>query len=326
MQSTSPIRVSVIIPVRNDAERLRRCLESIRMNEYPPERVEVIVMDNGSVDGSGAVAAGLGAQILNRPHGPVALLRNDGAHIAQGEFLAFIDADHVIAPGWIKRVVDVMERSPQVVAVGALCQAPSDGTWVQHAYDRLRGRNVAAGPAEWLGAGNLAVRRSTFLRCGGFDSTLDTCEDVDLCKKLRRAGGLILTDPELINIHFGDPETLGALFRGELWRGRSNLAVSLRRPIRVRELPSIGIPVLQLFGLMVALGSLLLAGKAGVAAAAAALSPLAVLPAARAARMAWNNSGQSSRDFLGNAAVAYVYDTARALALVAFARHSVRRP
>ena len=319
------LHVSFVIPVRNDAMRLRRCLESIAANDYPVDCVEVVVVDNGSTDSSPAVAAEAGARVLSIPDGPVSLLRNRGAIVAKGDILAFVDADHAIARDWIRCAVALLAERPAAAAVGALCRAPQDGTWVQRAYDRLRGRSESAHLVEWLGAGNLAVRRSAFLACGGFDTTLETCEDVDLCKKLRRRGGLIVSDPALVNVHFGDPSTIAALFRSELWRGRSNLAVSLRPPLRPRELPSVAIPVFQLVGVVGSIASLAINGRVSVALALAGLFPLAVFPLARAWRMSLRQGNSSLLEYAGNTAVAFVYDAARALALVAFAGHHARR-
>src|SRR4051812_46462078 len=88
------VDISVVIPVRNDARRLRDCLESLSVNDYPRERVEVIVVDNGSTDNSAAIARTLGCTVLTNLQGPVSALRNFGAAVARGAILAYIDADH----------------------------------------------------------------------------------------------------------------------------------------------------------------------------------------------------------------------------------------
>jgi hypothetical protein len=60
----------------------------------------------------------------------------------------------------------------------------------------------------------------------------------------------------MVNHHFGDPATLGELFRGELWRGRDNLRVSLRGPVDWRDLPSVIVPLLWLTSMLTALVAL----------------------------------------------------------------------
>jgi len=324
-QTVSTPDVSFVIPVRNDAVRLRKCLASIHANDYPIENVEIIVVDNGSSDGSRIVASDAGTTVLSAPDQSVAQLRNMGAAAARSGILAFVDADHVLGSEWIRTAVDVLGRNPAFGAVGALYHAPEDGTWVQRAYDRLRGRRVGNQPVEWLGAGNMAVRREAFERVGGFDPSLVTCEDVDLCKRLRAAGFGVMADDRLVTVHRGDPATLGALFRGELWRGRGNLAVSFRAPITVRELPSAIAPVVQLIGLALALSAFVINGRAALLLATLGLAPIALLPILRAARMSWPLYSVGVRQLADNVVVAFVYDLARALALVVFADYSARR-
>lgn len=247
------------------------------------------------------------------------------AAAAAAPILAFVDADHVIAPDWVATATRLFFADARTVAVGALCQAPLAGTWVQRAYDRLRRRRPGQTTVPWLGAGNLAVRRDRFEAVGGFDVTLETCEDVDLCRKLGAAGGQIVSDDRLVNHHLGDPPTLGALFRGELWRGRGNLAVSFRPPVKLRELPSALIPVIELAGSAAACVALVVYGRRGLAAAAGGLAPLVALSAVRAFRMGSPGFRRGLRDCLDDCVVALVYDAARAAALVSFAGHEVRR-
>ena len=120
--------VTFIIPVRNDAQRLQRCLASVAAN---PGVCEVIVVDNGSTDASPMVARAAGARVLSAPGKTVAELRNEAAAIARGELLAFVDADHEIAASWVAAALDVMQPA-EVGGAGALYVAPRDGNWVQH--------------------------------------------------------------------------------------------------------------------------------------------------------------------------------------------------
>src|SRR5262245_48214274 len=177
--------VTFIIPVKNDAQRLQRCLASLAAN--PGVWPEVIVVDNGSTDESAAVARAAGARVLSVPYKRVGQLRNDAAAIARGALLAFVDADHELTTTWIAAALDVM-KPVDVGAAGALYVAPDGGTWVQGTYGALRGRTVGHADVRWLGSGNLIVRREAFEAIGGFDETLESCEDVDFCQRLRNAG------------------------------------------------------------------------------------------------------------------------------------------
>lgn len=314
----APRKVSFIIPVRDDAARLRSCLASILRNEYPADHVELVVVDNGSRDGSDRVALDAGALLLSCPGSSVSDLRNQGAAAARGDILAFVDADHEIVPGWAARAVEILEM-PEVGAAGAPYLAPPAGTWVQHAFDSMRGRRPGVCEVEWLASGNLAVRRQDFELVNGFDIGLESCEDFDLCQRLRASGRRVVSDDLLKSVHFGDPATLRALFQAELWRGRDNLRAGLRGPITLRGLPSMVIPVLDLAWLVLAFGGLF-AAPAGLALTASAPVGIGAFAALRASRMIAVRGG-GPVGAVQALTVAYVYDLARALALVWRAPH-----
>src|SRR5688572_682649 len=145
--------VSFVIPVRNDALRLQRCLASITRNEYPRELIEIIVIDNESTDGSAQAARSYGAVVIKSSGDTVAALRNRGARAALGSILAFADSDHEISSNWIVTAVDVLSDST-VAATGAACLTSPTPNWVQQQYDGLRTRPVTRGDVYLLGSCN----------------------------------------------------------------------------------------------------------------------------------------------------------------------------
>jgi hypothetical protein len=311
--------ISFVIPVRNDAVRLGRCLEAIRANRTPA-RIDVIVADNGSDDDSADVAASAGAAVVSVPGASVAHLRNVAAASTAGALVAFVDADHLIDSGWVSSALAVFSDR-NIAAAGAPYSASAEANWVQRAYDRFRPMTIGQRDAEWLGSGNLIVRREVFESIQGFDATLEACEDVDLCNRLRAVGHRLVTDERLGSVHLGDPATLRALFFGELWRGRDNMRVTLRGPLTWRALPSLIVPVVGLLCLGAALGALWFGAWLGAIAAVTFVA----LAALRAARMTWARRPSGPIDFVRCLAVAAVYDLARALALVVRGTHRTRR-
>jgi len=326
MSSAVPVNpsVSVVVPVLNDARRLERCLSSVLRSRGLASRPEVIVVDNGSVDDSPAVGRAIGARVISAPGVRVADVRNRGAAAATGDVVAFVDADHEQDPSWLALALETLAL-PGVAAVGAAYVAPPDGTWVQRTYDGLRSRPRALQDVPWLPTGSLAVDRNVFQAVGGFDPSLEACEDVDFCERLRAQGHRLVYDPRLVSVHHGDPRTLWALFVGELWRGRDNLRVSLRPPIRLQALPSVVIPVLVLLSLAFAVAGPLVLPVSRTAAAAPLLLIAAGASALRAARMWVRLARRSLVTGVQALAVAIVYEIARALALVVRAPHSWRR-
>jgi GT2 family glycosyltransferase len=316
--------ISFVVPVRNDALRLQRCLMQIRRNESAALRVDLIVVDNGSVDGSAEVARQAGATVLRMTGVSVGALRNAGARAAAGDIIAFVDADHEIDAAWARYAVETL-RDGTTGAAGAMYHAPRHGTWVQRTYDGLRVRTAGCHEVGWLGSGNLAVRSDAFHRVGGFNPALETCEDVDFCQRLRAAGFRIVSDDRLRSVHHGDPSTLRALFLGELWRGRDNLRISLRGPMSWRDAPSIAIPLIDLAALMVTAACVVVAPFEVVRLAALSAAVIGALASLRAARIVACRRAFGVADLLQSFAVACVYDLARALALVLRTTHDTRR-
>lgn len=310
------------MPVRNGGVYLARCLASLEASAGDAS-IEYVIVDNGSTDDSVEIARRYGARVLSRPGLKVGGCRNAGAAEARGPILAFVDADHEVARDWVSACIRAFEDRT-TAAAGNLCRAPEPGTWVQRMYDALRARSDTRRDVEWLGAGNMAIRRDVFLSIGGFDESLEACEDVQLCHDVRRAGHRIAAEPQMGSVHHGDPRRLADLFFGELWRGRDNLRVSLKGPITLRSLPGIVMPIAML-------ASLVLVG-AGVVAwpwlgAGVALGGLVLATAIVAARtLVIVRRGRVSRPlgWIQAAIVALTYDTARALSIVSGATHRTR--
>ena len=311
--------LSFVVPVRNAAAHLPRCLASIAA--AAPGRHEVIVVDNGSTDDSASLASKAGARVLSLPRARVGAVRNAGARAASGRIFAFVDADNEIDRGWVVACTAALADA-SVGAAGLPYQAPSPPTWVQHLYDLLRFRPRARQDVQWLGAGNLAVRREVFEAVGGFDETLEACEDVALCLEIERAGFRIVAEPGMCSTHHGDPATLRALFVGELWRGRDNLRVSLRG--RWQSLPGVLMPVASLV-LVGTLGVTLLTGPwLGWNLPVLALSGLVSIALLRTAVIIRRGRLAQPKLWVQSLVVAFIFELGRAFALLGVASHRTR--
>ena len=257
---------------------------------------------------------------MNLPGLSVAALRNRAGRQARGEILGFVDADHEILPSWPTIATEVL-ADPTVAAVGTPCLPPPQANWVQAAYDHLRDHDGGRRDVRWLGSGNLAVRRSCFEEVGGFDESLATCEDVDLCSRLRARGYRIVSDSRMASVHHGDPRTLAQVFTGELWRGQDNLRVSLRNRLSLADLPSIVLPFVSLVSLVSLAAGLIAAPVGGLSWCAGGLVGLAGVTGLRALRMAMGGNARRPTALSGVAAVAATYEIARALAWVVRVSH-----
>jgi glycosyltransferase involved in cell wall biosynthesis len=210
-----------VIPVLNGAETIVACLDAVltaaRSWEAP---VSVVVMDNGSTDATVSLVRSQYPEqvlIIEEPAGTVAALRNLGASHHQSDLLSFVDADCVVCSDYFTIAWRALETSG-ADAVGCSYALPPHPGWIERAWHVLH-QPSAAGPAEWLYAGNFVTRREAFARVGGFNESLITGEDPELGRRLRNAGARLHCDPALKSVHLGNPRTVGAFFEQQRWHG-----------------------------------------------------------------------------------------------------------
>ena len=213
------MRLSVVVPVHNGGEGLRLCLQALAASARPPD--EVIVVDDGSTDGSAALASALAAHVLTTSAGPrgPAHARNRGAEVATGEVLVFIDADVAVHADTLARMEALLAGEPDVAAVfGCYDDRPPARNPASlyknllHHYVHQHGAREAG--TFWSGCG--AVRRAVFWATRGFDETWTSMEDVELGARLRQAGHRIRLCPEIQATHL-KRWTLASLWRTDIF-------------------------------------------------------------------------------------------------------------
>lgn len=215
---TSPPDVSVIVPVFNGEATLSICLEAIF--ESQGVKAEVIVVDDGSTDGSREVASRFPVRLIalgERLGGAAA--RNRGAEVATAPILAFTDADIEIAPDTLHGLHEELRRRPGLSAVfGAYsAQCPARGFLsryknLHHHYIHLTSQREAT--TFWTGCG--AVRKEAFWAVGGFQEEV-FLYDIDLGYRLVEAGLRIALVPE-IQVKHHKHYSLWSLLRSELFQ------------------------------------------------------------------------------------------------------------
>jgi glycosyltransferase involved in cell wall biosynthesis len=213
--------LSVVMPVRDGAHFLPASLGALFASDLPGSRWELIVVDDGSHDGSAAVAASHGATVPRPEPTPrgAGHARNRGARIARGDYLLFVDADVCVHPDVLRRVTEIFECERDVSAVfGAYDLAPAAPGLVTQ-YRNLLHRYVHerdAGEAVTFWAGCGAVRAEVFARTGGFDETQRTLEDVELGYRMVALGYRLVLRPEIQGRHL-KRWTLGKMVKTDVW-------------------------------------------------------------------------------------------------------------
>jgi glycosyltransferase involved in cell wall biosynthesis len=113
IESSTP---SIIIPVLNNLQGLRRCIEALRCQEVD---FELIVVDNGSTDETLSVALRYSESVLKRPGLTIGAMRNEGAKVAKGAVLVFTDSDQEPAQEWLTHGVQALSSDHRIGFVGA---------------------------------------------------------------------------------------------------------------------------------------------------------------------------------------------------------------
>ncbi|WP_019136751.1 glycosyltransferase, partial [Cellulomonas massiliensis] len=176
--------VSVVIPVRDDADELDGCLEALAAQTLAP--LEVVVVDNGSRDASAQVARRWGARVVTVPTEGIPVAAAAGYDASHGEVVARLDADSRPPAHWVERVADAMSdrRVDAVTGVGTFHELPravgvGGAVLYLGAYYLLGGLAAAQVP---LWGSSMAVRRSTWerVRHGVERHRSDVHDDLDL--------------------------------------------------------------------------------------------------------------------------------------------------
>ena len=232
---------SIVTPVLDGGGAFALCLEALARSEF--RDWELIVVDDGSTDGSAELAARHGARVLTTAgrQGPAAA-RNLGAEAAAGGFLFFVDADCELHADTLGRAARRLEADPGLDALfGSYDLSPAAPGVVSQFKNLLHHfvhQNAAAEATTfWAGCG--VVRRETFVRLGGFDAARfprPSIEDIELGYRMTAAGVRILLAKE-VQVRHHKRWTLGGLIRTDVMdRGIPWTRLMLAGGERQREL------------------------------------------------------------------------------------------
>jgi glycosyltransferase involved in cell wall biosynthesis len=201
--------VSVVIPTLDRPEPLRRCLASLATQRYPRERLEVVVVDDGSrppAQVDEVLYADLPVSLVRQDQAGPAAARNRGAAVARGRFLVFLDDDCVAEPDWLAALEAAFRAHAGTVLFGGEIINPCpDNVHTEVGeliLDVLRERfRPEPGGVYFFRSMNLAVRADEFAACGGFDASLRTAEDREFSDRWLHRGGRLVAVPAARVVH-----------------------------------------------------------------------------------------------------------------------------
>ncbi len=235
------MKISIIIPVYNNAEQLSRCLSALQ--NAPDENAEIIVVDDFSTDDSVKIAEKLQVKTirLEKNSGPAAA-RNLGAKKASGEILFFLDSDVVAEKDAVETVRRVFAEDETVAAIfGSYDDQPAEKNFLSQYRNLLHHyfhqQNPANAETFWAGCG--AIRTKIFEKFGGFDGgrfARPQIEDIELGYRLREKGCKILIVKDLQVKHL-KKWTFGKMLKTDIFdRALPWTRLLLENPQRVRDL------------------------------------------------------------------------------------------
>lgn len=209
-------QVSVILPTYNRVQRLAQVLLGLERQTVSLNDFEVIVVSDGSTDGTDAFLKTLQTPlklvaVTQENQGP-AVARNTGVQRATSELILFIDDDVVPAPELLSEHLRMHGGQNNIVVLGPMLSPPGVklAPWVEWEQEMLMKQYVAMQKGYWeptarqFYTGNTSIRRQAVLDAGGFDSRFRRAEDVELAYRLARQGLRFVFNPQAVGFHYAE--------------------------------------------------------------------------------------------------------------------------
>ena len=218
---------SIIIPSYNRPTQLQSCLASLTQLDYPRDRFEVIVVDDGSDQPLDSVVAGFTNQLtlnlIRQTNAGPAAARNHAAQQAQGQYLAFTDDDCQPATDWLQALAACFRTAPDRIVGGRTVNALSENPYSTTSQNIISmgyaHYNAVPEQARFFASNNMVVPADRFRELGGFDESFTTSEDRELCDRWLHQGYHMTYAPDVI-IYHAHPMTLRSFWKQHFSYGR----------------------------------------------------------------------------------------------------------
>lgn len=217
-------KVTIGICVRNGASTLREAIESVMAQDYPHELMEVIFVDDGSTDDTLSIIKDYASKmdmkvkIFHHKWKGLGYSRNVILKNSSCKYIVWVDGDIVIPPNYVKKMVEFMEKNPEVAIAGGtygLLNQKSLIAFLDNVeYVAYRFRSKTNLP----GTGGAIYRVNIIRQIGGFDENIKgSCEDIDVAYRVTYAGFSVVRDKALFYAH--SKEKWKEFWNQSLWHG-----------------------------------------------------------------------------------------------------------
>ena len=227
-ESGEMVRISVVVCAHNESALLEKCLESLLDQDYPMERFEIVVVDDGSKDGTWDIAERVlvtraresmpHCELLRIPHSGLCNARNTGIRFSRAEIIAFTDGDAIVAPSWLATLERAFDDEPGVGAVGGRIRILN--TWSRVARFLHHSTYDYPDTHDIIGA-NMAYRRRVLAEVGYFNSCFwSRGDETDLLRRVSKRYDTIKRHD--LEVQHERPERFGSWIRerranGKFW-------------------------------------------------------------------------------------------------------------
>lgn len=236
--------VTAIIPMLNERHFIGPCVEGFLAQHYPADRLEILVIDGGSDDGSREVVADIAARhprvrLVDNPRRVAAAAANVGIAEAAGEILCFLSAHGVPDPDYVPTSVGLLQETGAVgvggryLHVGTEPRSKAIGLAMASPFGMASPHRSSGERAEVDTISHPTFLRQALVDVGGYDETLLRNEDYELNYRLRAAGGRLVFCPEISSV-YRPRGSLATLRRQFFDYGRWKATVMRRHPSATR--------------------------------------------------------------------------------------------
>ena len=228
--------VSIVIPAYNAAFTIANCIQACLAQDYPQERLEIIVVDDGSRDTTKAIATRFPVKYIYQENSGPAQARNEGWRAAGGEIACFTDSDCIPDTDWISRLV-ANYTCDEIGGVGGTYGiANSDSLLAVCIHEETVQRHLHIPRyVDYLGSFNLSYRKQVLQEVGGFDESyrIASGEDNDLAYRIMKRGYKLVFDRDAVVAHH-HPSNLIRYLRQQFWHGYWRMKLYRNHPDMAR--------------------------------------------------------------------------------------------
>lgn len=225
--------VSIIVPCRNEADFIGRCLDSLLAQSYPEDKIEILVIDGASTDGTREIVKSYTqrssrVKLFDNPRRFTPISMNIGIQNSRGDLITKSDGHTIYPPDYLSKCVRYLEEYKADAVGGITVNVPANNSLAAKAIVEVLGSPLGGGGAFRRSGGKpqladtafgICYRKEVFDKIGLFNEKLISSQDLDLNLRLTQTGGKILLAPDIALTYYPKQKTLISFWRRNFFGG-----------------------------------------------------------------------------------------------------------